>query len=234
MMGDTLVPVPASNEEHGRSVRNGTNDGTSSDTSSGCVHRATGIDVTTQRSTITRAASWRGTGVGALVGAGVVARKLAAGWQWTGCVDKVGQSVDSAIFVVVEGIERVANLSSQSTLEIFGDGEQRKGGDETLVRSRVKWLETNVLDVGNADVETISDSFGEIVENLLSTIVGRNEGVIELPLEADLAHEAVGRDICWDTAWRSNHLGQRRGNTDRSRRCWHVGSGLLDDVRSDD
>lgn len=109
---------------------------------------------------------------------------------------------------MIEGIERVTDLRSQGTLKILGDGEQRQGGDEALVRSRVKWLEANVLDIRNADVEPIGDSLGKVVEDLLSTIVGRHEWVVELPFEAHLTHEAVSRNVGWDALWGRNHLGQ--------------------------
>lgn len=47
LVGDALVPVSAGDKEHGGSVRNGTNNSTRGDTSSGCVDRTACINVAT-------------------------------------------------------------------------------------------------------------------------------------------------------------------------------------------
>lgn len=56
-VSDALVAVPASDEEHSRTVGHSTNDSSSGDTSTGRVDLAAGAGITTQCTTITSATS---------------------------------------------------------------------------------------------------------------------------------------------------------------------------------
>jgi hypothetical protein len=113
---------------------------------------------------------------------------------------------------VPERISRVAELSCKSRLEVLGDGEECQSGDEALVLGGVKRLQSVVLDLGGGDVETICDSLRQVVEDLVAAVLGSDEGVVQRPLETDLAHECVLRYAGY-TSWGRNHLGQTRGNT---------------------
>jgi hypothetical protein len=55
------------------------------------------------------------------------------------------------------------------------------------------------MNVIRGNVESIGDSDGQEVEDLSASVVLRNEVVVELPLEADLAQEAVRRHCGWNT-----------------------------------
>lgn len=111
-----------------------------------------------------------------------------------------------------ERISWVAKLGCKRRLEVLGDGEESQSGDEALVLRRVKRLQSVVLNLGSGDVETVCDSLGQVVEDLVAAFPGGDEGVVQGPLEADLTHELVLRHA-GHTAWRRNHLGQARRDT---------------------
>ena len=90
-----------------------------------------------------------------------------------------------------EWISRVAELSCKRCLQVLRDGEHGQSGDETLVLCSVERLQSVVLDIRGRDVKTVSNSLWQVVEDLVTTVVGRDEGVVQRPLEADLSHEAV-------------------------------------------
>jgi hypothetical protein len=207
LVGNTLVPVPASDKEHSRTVGNSTNDGSRSNTSGGRVDGLAGVGVTAKCTTIIRASIGCGTRVGRLIGTIRVLARDFAGWKRAGGVDQGGKIIHRLVLVVPESISRVAELSSKCALKVLGNGEQSKRRNEALVRSGVERLETNVVDIRLGDVQTVSNGLGKVVENLVSTVVGRDEGVVERPLEADLTHEAIRSIVGYDSSWRSNHLG---------------------------
>lgn len=129
-----------------------------------------------------------------------------------------------------ERISRVAKLGRKLCLQILGDREHRHGGDEALVLGGIERLQAVVLDVADRDVETICNSLGQVVEDLATTVVLRHEGVVQWPLEANLAHEAILRDLGWNATRGSNHPGQTGRNaaarSSRGRDC----RGLLNDA----
>lgn len=45
----------------------------------------------------------------------------------------------------------------------------------------------------SADSESITDSGGQILEDLITTIVRGDPGIVELPFETNLPKERVGR-----------------------------------------
>lgn len=145
-MGHALVPVSAGNEEHGRTVRDGTDDGTAGNNCTGLVHSAAGTDITTHSTTVTRTASRGGAWLFGRVGRAAVTWKLAGGKRACS-VDQGSKVVDCRVLVVPESIRGVAKLSCELRLQVRGDGEQSQRGDETLVLHSVQWLESEVLDL---------------------------------------------------------------------------------------
>lgn len=144
-MGHALVSVSASNEEHGRTVGNSTDNGAAGDDSTGRVNLAAGADVASHGTTITRSTSGSSTWLGGRIGRAVVTRKLASGER--ACrVDQGGKIVYRRILIVPEGIRRVAKLSCELRLQVRRDGEQSQSGDETLVLHGVERFESEVLD----------------------------------------------------------------------------------------
>lgn len=111
-----------------------------------------------------------------------------------------------------ERISGVAELSSKSRLQILRNREYCHSGNEALIRCSIEGLETVILDVGDGDVKTIGDSYGQVVEDLVTTILGGHEGVVQGPLETDLAHEAILGDFAWNTTGGSDHLRQTGSN----------------------
>lgn len=189
-MRETLVPVPPGDKEHSCTVCNGTNDGAGGDTSSRAINRAAGTNITSKCASVARTPTSRSSWVGGLVRIGAVARNVAV-WKWAGSVDEACQIVDSLILVVPEGISRVAELGSELRLQIFGNGKQSQCGNEALVHHGIKWLETDVSNLGRRDVQTVRNSLGEVVEDLFANVILRHKRVIEWPLEADLTEESV-------------------------------------------
>jgi hypothetical protein len=188
----TLVPVPASHEEHGSAVCDGTNDSTAGDSGTGGVDLAAGANVTSNGATITSSPGGRSLWLaGGDVWRAALARKLTACCERTRSVDQVGKDVDCRVLVVPERISRVAKLGSKRRLEVLGDGEESQGSDEALVLCRVKRLQSVVVDLRDGDVETICDSLRQVVEDLVAAVPGGNEGVVQGPLETDLTHELV-------------------------------------------
>ena len=110
LVSETLVSVPAGDEEHGRSVGNGAHNGTGGDTSSRSVDGTAGGDVTPDRASVTSPTARCGTGVSGLVGNRAVGRKF-AGWKRAGGVDQARKIIDSGVLVVPERISWVAKLS---------------------------------------------------------------------------------------------------------------------------
>lgn len=106
-----------------------------------------------------------------------------------------------------EGVGRVAKLSCKCALQILRDGEKRQGGDEPLRLSGIKRLQSKVLYFSKRDIETVCDSKWKIVEDLVTAIIGRHERVVQGPLEADLAHEAVLGHLVRNSFRRRDHLG---------------------------
>jgi hypothetical protein len=72
-----LVSVSASDEEHGSTVGDSTNNGTASDDGAGLVDSAAGANVTSHGTTVTRSACRASTWLGSCIGRAVVTRKLA-------------------------------------------------------------------------------------------------------------------------------------------------------------
>lgn len=166
-----------------------------------------------------------------MVGTRIIAGEFASR-QRTGGVDQAGEVVDRGVLVVPENISRVAKLSLKLALKIGGDSKQSQCGNEALVGGGVKRPETNVADLTLSDVETVSNSLWQVVEDLASTVVGRHEWVVERPLEAHLSHEAVGGIFSGHAFRGSNHLGQRRGDSAGGWGRRGIGSGLSNDARA--
>lgn len=206
-MSNALVAVPAGDKEHGRTVRHGTNNSSSCNSCAGRVDLAARAGITSQGATIARASGRRGGGV-STSGVGTCTRKRTASCKRARSVDQVGQIVDCGILVVPERISRVAKLSRKLCLQILGDREHRHGGDEALVLGSVERLQAVVLNIADRDVETICNGLGQVVEDLATTVVLRHEWVVQWPLEANLAHEAILRDLGWNAARGSDHPGQ--------------------------
>lgn len=190
LVGDALVAVPACDEEHGRTIGDGSNNSSSGNSCTGGVDLAAGIGVATNSTAITSTPSGCCGGV-ASSNVRATSRKRATGCKRTSGVDQVGKVVDSGVFVVPEWISRVTELSCKLGLQVLGDGEHCHGGDETLVLCGVERLQSVVLDISDGDVQTISDSLRQVVEDLVTTVVGRHEWVVQGPLEAHLTHEAI-------------------------------------------
>lgn len=210
-MSNALVAVPASDEEHSRAVGHSTNDSSGGDTCTGRVDLATGTGITSEGTTV---ASASGGGRGRVITSDVgTTRNGTACCQRTGSVDQVGQIVNGGVLVVPEWVSRVAKLSSELGLQVLGDGEHRHGGDEALVLCGVERLQSVVLDLRSRDVETIGDGHGQVVEDLVAVVLAAShEGVIQWPLEADLTHEGVLRDLAGNATRRSDHPWQAGGN----------------------
>jgi hypothetical protein len=141
-----LVSVSASDEEHGSTVGDSTNNGTASDDGAGLVDSAAGANVTSHGTTVTRSACRASTWLGSCIGRAVVTRKLAGG-QRAGRVDQHRKIVHRRVLVVPESIRRVTKLCSELSLQVLGNSEQSQSGDETLVLHGVQRLETKVLDL---------------------------------------------------------------------------------------
>lgn len=119
-----------------------------------------------------------------------------------------------------EWISRVAKLSGKLGLQVLGDSEHSHGGNEALVLRGIERLQSVVLDLRSRDVETIGDSQWQVVEDLVAVVLAAgHEGVVQGPLEANLAHEGVLRDFAGNTTGRSDHPRQARGNANTSRGC---------------
>lgn len=80
--------------------------------------------------------------------------------------------IDGGVIVAPELVNRVSKLDSKLILQIRGDGEQSQGRDETLVCGGVQRFQSHVLHLADRDIESISDGLGQIVENLLATVIG--------------------------------------------------------------
>ena len=70
------------------------------------------------------------------------------------------------------------------------------------------------------------------MEDLVSTIVGRYEGVVEWPLETHLAHEVISRHRVWNSSRWSNHPGEGRWDSTGASGGRHCSTGtrFLDDA----
>lgn len=145
-MGHTLVPVSASNKEHGCTVGNSTNNGTASDDGAGLVDSAAGADVASHSTTIARTTCGLSTWFGSRIGRAVVTRQFARGKR-AGGVDQGREVVHCRVLVVPESIGGVAELRCELRLQILWNGEQGESGDETLVLHGVERLQTEVLDL---------------------------------------------------------------------------------------
>lgn len=211
-MGNALVAVPASDEEHGRTVGDGSDNSASGNSCAGGVDLTAGTSIASNSAAITSTSSRRCSGV---TGSSIRAcsRERTASCEWTSGVDQAGKVIDGSVLVVPERISGIAELSCKLGLQVFRNSEHCHGRNEALVLGGVEGLQSIVLDVGDRDVETICDSVGQVVEDLVTGILGRHEWVVQRPLEADLAHEAVLRDVARNTTRGSNHLGKARGNT---------------------
>lgn len=221
LVSHTLVAVSASDEEHGGTVGDSSDNRTAGNDSAGRVDLVVGSDGTSKSTSVTRAVGRSSSRVvgGIRGGASTSSRKRAGG------VDQRRKAVDCGVVVVPEGITRCPELSSELGLQVLGDGEKCSGGDKTLVPESVHGLQSKVDNVFLGDVKTVRDSHRQEFENLSAALVdiGGNEFIVQLPFEANLSHEAV----CWHfrrhTIWRCNHLGQSlRNTTGRSggdRRC---------------
>jgi hypothetical protein len=141
-----LVSVSASDEEHGSTVGDSTNNGTASNDSAGLVDSAAGANVTSHGTTVTRSACRASTWLGSCIGRAVVTRKL-TGRQRAGSVDQHRKVVHRRVLVVPESIRRVTKLRSELGLQVLRNSEQSQSGDETLVLHGVQRLETKVLDL---------------------------------------------------------------------------------------
>lgn len=127
-----------------------------------------------------------------------------------------------------EWISRVAKLSGELALQVLGDCEHRHGGDEALVLCGVERLQSVVLDLGSRDVETIRDSHGQIVENLVTVVLATShEGIVQWPLKADLTHEGVLRNLAGNATRGSNHPWQAGGNANAGRGSRRRNRGVL-------
>lgn len=201
LMTQTLVPVPASNEEHGSAVSNSSNNGAAGDDGTGRIDLFAGANVTPKSPTI-RSAGIRGPRVGNLVRGTVIlaSRKRA------GSVDETSQVVDRRVFVVPESVRRVAKSGLQVALHILGDSEQSRGGDEALPLESVDRLQAKVLHTLERNVKPVRDSNGQVVEDLVSTVIRRDKWIVQWPLEANLAHEAILWHCGWHTVGRCDHL----------------------------
>lgn len=168
-----LVPVSAGNEEHGGSIGDGSNNGTASNNGTGRVHLAAGSNVTSHGAAIAVSTSRSSSAGGGscVCGSTTTAAREVTSSKRTRCVDLASKIVDSLVWVVPEVISRVAELSSKLGLEIQRNGEQSQRGDETLVLHCVQRLQSQVVHLGDGDVQTVSDSLGKVVKDLLSTIV---------------------------------------------------------------
>lgn len=210
-MGNALVAVPASDEEHGCTIGNCSNNSSSCYSCAGGVDFAAGAGVASNSTSIASTSSRSGGGV-PRSDVRASTRKRTASCKRASGVDQVGKVVDGSILVMIKQRRRVAQISCKLVLQIFGDGEHGHGGNETLVSGRVQRLQAPVVDIGDVDFQTICNSLGQITEDLVGTIVGSHEWIVQGPLEANLAHEAVLRDLRGNTIRRSNHPWQTRRN----------------------
>jgi hypothetical protein len=117
-----LVPVSASDKEHGCTVGNGTDNGTASDDGTGLVDSTASANVASHGTAITRSTGRGSTWFGGRIGRTVVTRQLASG-QRTCCVDQCREIVYRRILVVPEGIGRIAELSRERRLQILRNSE---------------------------------------------------------------------------------------------------------------
>jgi len=146
-VGHTLVPVSASNKEHGCTVGDSTDNGTASDDGASLVDSAAGADVASHSTAIAGTTCGLSTWFGSRIGRAVVTGQLACGKR-AGGVDQGREVVHCGVLVMPESIGGVAELRCELRLQILRDGEQGKSGDETLVLHGVKRLQTEVLDLG--------------------------------------------------------------------------------------
>lgn len=77
-----------------------------------------------------------------------------------------------------ENISWVAELSSKLSLKILGNGELSDCRNESLRSRGVKRPQTHIANVTGADVQTVRNSLWQVVENLVSTVIGRDKGVV--------------------------------------------------------
>lgn len=83
--------------------------------------------------------------------------------------------------------------------------------------SGVVWLESLHHNLINVDVETIRNTLGKIIEDLLSGfLIVDNELVIQLPEETNLYLRCVGWLIWDDSVWRRQSARQRAWNSGRN------------------
>lgn len=154
LVSNTLVPVPAGNEEHGSTISNSSNDSAAGDDGTGGVDLTAGADVTAKRATITSTSSIRGRRVGDLVRRAAIAGKLASR-QWASGVDETSQVVDRGVLVVPESVSRIAKCGLQSARYILGDAEQSQSGNETLILESVERLQAEILHTLNWNIKPI-------------------------------------------------------------------------------
>jgi hypothetical protein len=110
LVSDALVPVPASYEEHGCAVGNGTCNSAGSDTSRGLVDWLALANVVSVDASIASSSSSRRARHTSLVWRTGVTRESAR-WQWAGSVDECSKLVDSGVRVAPERIGWISELS---------------------------------------------------------------------------------------------------------------------------
>jgi hypothetical protein len=231
-VGHLLVAVPASNEEHRSSIGDRAHNCTSSDAGTDRVDFLAGVYITTYGTAVLDTGTLGRLRVGADRCRTPICRQR-SGRQRERRVDETRQIVHSLVLVVPERADRSTQLSGEGTVEIAGNPEQSQSSDEALVLSGIEWLQPDHADFGSSDVQGVGYGDGKEFEDLVPSIIGDDEWVIERPVETNLPEERI-RGWRRDTSRGRNHLRQLRRDTADFRSRRGQSGGLLNDVCAND
>jgi cytochrome c551/c552 len=208
-VGQTLLPVPARDEEHGSTICQSSDNSTGCNTSSSSVDGVACSHVAAHCTSLSRAVSRAGLGVGGVVR---IARFAGAVFREAGGVNQRGEDVDRFVLVVVERGAWQADLLPQSVVEWAGNHEHSQSLSIAQRVPCVGCLQPIVDDFGVLQLQGVGDGHLQVQEDLVATVVLSHPLVVETLFEANLTDKATCWHRCRHALGRLDPLSQFRRN----------------------